>query len=66
MHLIPGNDEVDRVMKSDTQKGSIVQFSGYLVSISAKDGWRWKSSLTRRDTGNGACELVWVKQMKVL
>ncbi len=29
-------------------------------------GWRWKSSLTRKDTGNGACELVWVKQMKVL
>ncbi len=66
MHLIPANDEVDRVMKNETRKGSIVQFSGYLVSISAEDGWRWRSSLTRKDAGKGACELVWVKQMKVL
>ncbi len=66
MHLIPANDEVERVMKNETRKGSIVRFSGYLVSISAGDGWRWRSSLTRKDTGSGACELVWVKQMKVL
>ena len=66
MHLIPANNEVDRTMKSETRKGSIVQFSGYLVSISAMDGWRWKSSLTRKDTGSGACEVVWVKQMQVL
>ena len=66
MHLIPANDEVDWTMKSETRKGSIVRFSGYLVSISAEDGWRWKSSLTRKDTGNRACEVVWVKQMQVL
>ncbi|MCZ6822647.1 MAG: hypothetical protein O7F10_06835, partial [Deltaproteobacteria bacterium] len=66
MHLIPANDEVDRVMKNETRKGSIVQISGYLVSISAEDGWRWRSSLSPKDAGKGACELVWVKQMKVL
>ena len=29
----------------------------------APDGWRWRSSLTREDTGAGACELVWVERI---
>jgi len=66
MHLIPATDAVDRALKREIRKGSIVHFSGYLVSISADDGWRWRSSLTRKDRGNGACELVWVEQIRVL
>jgi hypothetical protein len=31
----------------------------------APDGWRWRSSLTREDVGNGACELVWVERIEV-
>jgi hypothetical protein len=31
----------------------------------APDGWRWRSSLTREDTGAGACELVWVERIAV-
>ena len=30
------------------------------------DGWRWQSSLTRHDTGNGACELLLVQSAAVL
>jgi hypothetical protein len=26
----------------------------------------WRSSLTRTDDGNGACELVWVEQLEDL
>jgi hypothetical protein len=46
--------------------GSVVRLEGYLVEARADDGWRWRSSLTREDTGNGACELVWVERLDVL
>jgi hypothetical protein len=28
-------------------------------------GWRWVSSLSREDTGAGACELIWVESLSV-
>ncbi len=65
MHLIPGNEEAMTALKQ-ARKGSLVGFSGFLVSVHASDGWRWKSSLTRKDVGHGACELVWVEHMTVL
>jgi hypothetical protein len=36
-----------------------------LIEAQASDGWRWRSSLTREDTGNGACELVLVKSLSI-
>ena len=65
MHMIPANPEVERALK-DVRVGQIVRVSGYLVEIVGDDGWRWRSSLTRTDTGNGACELVWVEHLEVL
>ncbi len=46
--------------------GQIVRMAGYLVGAEAADGWRWQSSLTRSDTGDGACELVWVESLELL
>jgi hypothetical protein len=65
MHMIPANDDVARRLAS-VRTGSVVRLEGYLVEASAEDGWRWRSSLTREDTGNGACELVWVERLDVL
>ncbi len=66
MHLIPANDSV----KSDINKireGDIIEISGSLVNaISNDDGWQWKSSQTRTDTGNGACELIWVERLQIV
>lgn len=28
-------------------------------------GWRWRSSLSREDTGDGSCELVWVERLEL-
>lgn len=62
MHLIPGNDEVKRQLRTiDT--GDNIRFSGYLVRIDADDGWRWQSSLSRSDSGAGACEIVLVESI---
>jgi hypothetical protein len=33
------------------------------VDISAEDGWRWRSSRSRTDTGNGACELILLERI---
>ncbi|MCA9405644.1 MAG: hypothetical protein KC684_03840 [Candidatus Omnitrophica bacterium] len=64
MHLIPADKEVAKAIQS-VRKGEIVSFKGYLVNVSAKDGWHWNSSLSRTDTGAHACELVWVKEFQV-
>lgn len=60
MHLMPANKSVELIMKR-ARKGDIVAFSGSLVRIGAKDGWRWISSLSRTDIGAQSCELVWVE-----
>ena len=62
MHIIPANEEVEDVL-NDILVGEIILLEGYLVSIEADDGWNWKSSLTRNDTGNGACEVIWVEKL---
>jgi len=45
--------------------GQIVSLAGYLVEVRGPNGMRWRSSLTREDTGAGACELVWVETLDV-
>lgn len=62
MHFVPANDEIKKALM-DARKGDIVQISGYLVDLYADDGWHWKSSRTRNDTGKGACELVYVEDI---
>lgn len=65
MHMIPADDRVEALMDS-ARVGDIVWFEGWLVDIRADDGWRWSSSLSREDTGNHACELVWVTDFNVM
>lgn len=60
MHLIPANAVVEREIKR-THVGDIVTFDGYLVEAEWPNGAKWTSSLTRSDSGPGACELVWVE-----
>lgn len=59
MHMIPANaavaDDLERI-----QAGDRVRIDGWLVQLERPGGWRWRSSLTREDSGGGACELVYV------
>jgi hypothetical protein len=64
MHMIPADSEVEKTLLSIKQ-GQVVHISGYLVEAKASDGWHWRSSLTREDTGDGACEVVYVKSVYV-
>ncbi|GGO75595.1 hypothetical protein GCM10011348_00750 [Marinobacterium nitratireducens] len=65
MHLIPADDWIEKQI-AKAGPGTLVRIKGYLVKVTSPDGWRWKSSLTRDDTGNGACELIFVEQFEIL
>lgn len=64
MHMIPANDEIKQRLGT-VRAGQVVTLRGYLVRVQAPDGWHWNSSMTRSDSGNGACELVWVKDITI-
>ncbi|MDR3685068.1 MAG: hypothetical protein P4L11_15170, partial [Geothrix sp.] len=60
MHLIPSSESVARRLLS-VKPGQLVELRGQLIRADGKDGWRWVSSLSRTDTGDGSCEVVWVE-----
>lgn len=64
MHFVPADDVVSRYLKR-VRTGQVVSVKGYLVRIEADDNWHWQSSLRRDDTGNGACELIWVRHLDI-
>lgn len=64
MHMIPADRAIEERLDA-ARPGQIVEFDGQLVAIQASDGWQWRSSLTRTDSGNGACEVVLVKALQV-
>lgn len=63
-HLVPSNPSVAKQIKR-LQEHDLVYLKGYLVDISATDGFRWRSSTSRLDTGDGACELFWVEAISL-
>lgn len=63
MHIIPGNEDISKRLEN-VKRGQIVELKGHLVEC-IQDGWRWKSSLTRNDTGGGACEVLFVEALQI-
>ncbi|MEO7433539.1 MAG: hypothetical protein ABIR62_16320 [Dokdonella sp.] len=63
MHLIPANDSVARDL-ARVRVGNVVHMTGELVEARGSDGWTWRSSLRRDDTGGGACELMRVESIE--
>lgn len=64
MHMIPADGNIEQTLKS-VRVGQVINIEGYLIEAKSADGWRWKSSLTRNDTGGGACEVMLVKSIYV-
>ena len=44
--------------------GQILELHGQLIRADGSDGWHWVSSLSRTDTGDGSCEVVWVESAR--
>jgi len=65
MHMIPANAAVAATL-ADVREGQRIRLSGQLVRVDGENGFTWSSSLSREDTGNGACELIWIEQLSRL
>ncbi|HSG46520.1 MAG TPA: hypothetical protein VLA43_01780 [Longimicrobiales bacterium] len=65
MHVIPADDTVRRLL-AEIRAGDRVRLVGQLVDVDRDDGWRWRTSRTRTDRGDGACELVYVTRVEWL
>jgi hypothetical protein len=63
MHLIPADDGVARAL-ARVRVGNVVRLTGELVEAHRSDGWTWRSSLRRDDSGAGACELMLVEAIE--
>jgi hypothetical protein len=63
LHLIPASDRI-RDQLEHTRVGSIVRLRGQLVNITGPNGYHWNTSLTREDTGAGACEVFYVESIE--
>jgi hypothetical protein len=64
MHFIPADAAVADALER-VREGQVVRFSGLLVEATRPDGWRWRSSLSREDSGGGACEIVFLERLEV-
>jgi len=65
-HLIPASADIQSRM-GWLREGSVVILRGKLVEARRADGvgQPWRSSLSRTDTGDGACEIVYVESLVI-
>ncbi|MEE4637210.1 MAG: hypothetical protein V2J42_00530 [Wenzhouxiangella sp.] len=64
MHLIPASPAVFAELQR-AERDRRIRLRGYLVNVDRDDGWLWRSSTTRSDSGGGACELILVTLAEV-
>ncbi len=63
MHIIPADEAVMAKLRT-VRRGHLLSLRGYLVMSKGEQGI-WISSMTRSDSGNGACELFWVESIEI-
>jgi hypothetical protein len=66
-HMLTNNPAVAQALRN-VKIGDQVRFSGYLAEYSHKHdgGFQRGTSTVRTDTGNGACETVWLEDFEVI
>lgn len=67
-HLIPATKNIRKAMRK-AKKGDLILIEGHLVDVQASKKGRtyssWNSSVSRDDTGNGACEIIYVVSLRI-
>ena len=68
-HLIPSDKKIENQIKS-IKENDFVKIDGYLVNVYCKKSngsyFYWNSSTSRSDSGNGACEVIYVTNISWL
>ena len=65
MHMIPADAEVARQLEQ-AKAGKMIKLKGLLVEVTHPKGWRWRSSLSRSDSGDGSCEVIFVEAAEIV
>jgi len=65
MHMIPATEQVEEQIGA-VRQGSLVKITGKLVNVRSDSGFYWSTSMSRSDTGAGACEVVYVTAVEEL
>lgn len=61
-HIIPANDNIRSAVRN-VSAGDTVALTGFLVNVAAgreQNSFWWNSSLSRNDTGDGSCEIMYL------
>ncbi len=64
VHMVPADERVRKDLML-VEEGDIVSVKGYLINVYSRDGWQKLSSEIRTDTGDGACEIVYVEEVEI-
>lgn len=68
VHIIHKNEEIlDQL--NNIKEGDFILLKGYLVDVDfteIQSDSLWKTSLTRSDTGDGACEILYVESVTII
>jgi len=65
-HIVPANPNLARAARS-LSPGDVAELAGELVRIEGRRGGEavvWRSSLSREDTGDGSCELLYLRRLR--
>ncbi len=67
IHIVPATDNLGKALRT-VSKNDMIYLEGYLVDIEADDYGQEgsiRTSLTREDTGKGACEILYVTRLVI-
>ena len=63
-HMVPADPEIAAALAA-VKPGDVVSMEGELVLLTFPDGTYYASSLSRDDTGDGACEIFRVRSISI-
>lgn len=64
-HILSDRKDLNRELRR-ARDGDQIYLRGYLAEYSHGGGFRRGTSTTRQDTGNGACETIWLEDFRIL
>jgi len=66
-HIIPADENILKAVKTIEEKEKVF-LEGFLVNVKSRrkgENFWWNSSLRRIDTGEGSCEVFYVKKVRI-
>lgn len=65
LHLVPDTPAIAAQLEN-LKRGDVVSLAGYLTDIKDDNQFVWPTSRSRKDSGDGACEIVLVKRVSLI